>query len=98
MSLVSVARELRDGSASGETSTCTTLLMVYIGLSFLLHVVLGESSVVVKERDVRALGMIRAMVNMVLGVIAVALDLRGSTEQVFPCVVVALKGEAILWM
>ena len=49
--------------------------MVYIGLSFLLHVVLGESSVVVKERDVMELGMIRAMVNMVLGVTAVALGL-----------------------
>ena len=73
--------------------------MVYIGLgSFLLRVVLGESNIDVKERNVRVLGVIQTMVNMVLGVIAVALDLRGSTEQVFPCVVVALKGEAILWM
>jgi len=60
--------------------------------------VLGESSINVKERDMRVLGVIQSMVNMVVGVIAVALDLRGSTEQVFPCVVVALKGEAILWM
>ena len=72
--------------------------MVYIGLSFLLHVVLGESSVVVKERDVRALGMIRAMVNMVLGVTAVALDLRGLTDHAFPRVVVVLRGEVILWI
>jgi len=79
--------------------TCTTLSMVYIGLgNFLLRVVLRESSIDMKERDVRALDVIQDMVNMVLGVTAVALDLRGSTEQVFPCVVVALKGEAILWM
>ena len=51
-----------------------------------------------KERDVRVLGVIQAMVNMVLGVMAVALDLRGSTDHAFPSVVVALRGEVILWM
>ena len=55
--------------------------MVYIGLgSFLLRVVLRESSIDVEERYVRVLDMIQAMVNMVLGVMAVALDLRGSTD------------------
>jgi len=48
--------------------TCTTLSMVYIGLgSFLLRVVLRESSIDVEERYVRALDVIQAMVNMVLG-------------------------------
>ena len=51
-----------------------------------------------KERDVRALGVIQAMVNMVLGVTAVALDLRGSMDHAFPHVVVALRGEVILWI
>ena len=73
--------------------------MVYIGLgSFLLRVVLRESSIDVEERYVRALDMIQAMVNMVLGVTAVALDLRGSMDHAFPHVVVALRGEVILWM
>jgi len=68
--------------------TCTTLSMVYIGLgSFLLRVVLRESSIDVEERYVRALDVIQAMVNMVLGVTAVAFvtsqfssRLRGSVE------------------
>ena len=73
--------------------------MVYIGLgSFLLRVVLRESSIDVEERYVRALDVIQAMVNMVLGVTAVALDLRGSMDHAFPRVVVALRGEVILWM
>jgi len=79
--------------------TCTTLSMVYIGLgSFLLRVVLRESSIDVEERYVRALDVIQAMVNMVLGVTAVALDLRGSMDHAFPHVVVTLRGEVILWM
>ena len=50
--------------------------MVYIGLGrFLLRVVLGESSIDVKERNVRVLGVIQPMVNMILGVTAIALDL-----------------------
>jgi len=66
--------------------------------SFLLRVVLRESSIDVKERVVRALDVIQAMVNMVLRVTAVALDRQGSTDHVSPRVVIALKGEAILWM
>jgi len=98
-SSATIVRELRDGSASGGTRTYTTLSMVYIGLgSFLLRVVLRESSIDVKERDVRALDVIQAMVNMVLRVTAVALDRQGSTDHVSPRVVIALKGEAILWM
>ena len=46
----------------------------------------------------RALGVIQAMVNMVLGVTAVALDLRGLTDHAFPRVVVVLRGEVILWI
>ena len=73
--------------------------MVYIGLgSFLLRVVLGESNIDVKERDVRALDVIQDMVNMVLGVTDVALDRQGSADHVSPHVVIVLKGEAILWM
>jgi len=79
--------------------TYTTLSMVYIGLgNFLLRVVLRESSIDMKERDVRALDVIQDMVNMVLGVTAVALDRQGSADHVSPRVVIALKGEAILWM
>jgi len=93
-------RELGDVSASGGTRTCTTLVMVYMSLSrFPLLVVFIEVNRVMLEVGENVLGVIRTMVNMVLGITVIALGLRGSMDHAFLRVVaISLKGEMNLWM
>ena len=76
------------------------LLMVYMGLScFPLLVVL-----IVRNRDMlevgeSLLGMILIMVNMVLGIMVVALGVRGSIDYTFLRVLaISLRGKMNLWM
>ena len=87
-------RELGDVSASGGTRTCTTLVMVYMVLShFPLLVVFIEVNRVTLEVGENVLGMIQIMVNMVLGITAVALGLRGLMDHAFLHVVaISLRG------
>jgi hypothetical protein len=93
-------RELRDMSTSGGTRTCTTLVMVYMGLSrFPLLMVFIEVNRDTLEVGENVLGVIRIMVNMVLGITAVALGFRGSMNHAFlRMVTINLRGEMNLWM
>lgn len=50
------------------------------------------------EVSVNFPGMIQTMVNMVLKVTIIALDLRNSTDHIFPFVVaIVLRGDRMLW-
>jgi len=100
LSSTTSVRELRDVSASGGTRTCTTLVMVCMGLShFPLLVVFIEVNMDTLEVEENLLGVIRIMVNMVLGITAVALGFRGSMDHAFLRVVaISLKGAINLWM
>ena len=94
LSSATVVRELRDMSANGGTRTCTTLVMVYMGLShFPLLVVFIEVNRDTLEVRENVLGMIQIMVNMVLGITVVALGLRGLMDHAFLRVVaISLRG------